>query len=319
MTIPEATPEASPARSANWPSRARTHFAGLEGNALGIAYVSAGTLMLVVMAAIAKYLGDSLPSFELLFFRSAIGLLFVLPTLRGNWREPFQTKRFGMHMVRGAVGAGGNFCFFWTLTHRLLADSMALQFSRPLWTIPMALVFLGEWAGMRRGLVTIVGFVGILFYARPFTAGFDANAIVGSLGGFFGALVVICIKRLNTTEPTRVIMFYYAVWNAIFAFAPMLFVWETPRGWQWPLLVLIGFLGIGGQGLVTQGLAHGEATVLAPLDYSRIVYAAAIGYVLFGEAPGFWSLLGMALIVATSVYLVLTEKKKAGRAARREV
>ena len=112
MTIPKAVPDITPAKPAGYASRVRTHFAGLEGNALGVAYVSAGTFGLVIMAAIAKHLGDRLPSFELLFFRSAIGFLFVLPTLRGNWREPFQTKRFGMHMVRGAVGAGGNFCFF---------------------------------------------------------------------------------------------------------------------------------------------------------------------------------------------------------------
>ena len=76
-------------------------------------------------------------------------------------------------------------------------------------------------------------------------------------------------------------------------------------------LILVGFLGIGGQSLVTQGLAHGEATVLAPLDYSRIVYAAAIGYILFGELPGLWSFVGMALIILASVYLVLTERKAA--------
>ena len=317
MTIPEATPDVSPARPASWSSRARPHFAGLDNNALGVAYTSAGTLMLVIMAAIAKYLGDRLPSFELLFFRAAVGFLFVLPTLARDPFEPLRTKRFGMHFVRGAVGAGGNFCFFWTLTHMLLADSMALQFSRPLWTIPLALLFLGEWAGVRRSMVTIVGFAGIMLYARPFTSGFDANAIVGGMGGFFGALVLIGIKRLARTENTRVIMFYYAVWNGVFALIPTIFVWVTPQLWELPLLVLIGFLGIAGQGAVTKGLTYGDATMLAPLDYSRIVYAAAIGYMLFGELPGFWSLMGMALIVVTSVYLVVTEKQ-AAREARRK-
>ncbi len=311
MTIPEATPGIGPAKPASYASRVHTRFSLLEGNALGIAYVSAGTFMLVIMAAITKYLGTRLPAFELMFCRSAIGFLFVLPVLRNDWLEPLRTKRFGMHFVRGMVGSGGNLCFFWTLTHMLLADSMALQFSRPLWTIPLAILFLGETVGLRRSLITIVGFAGIMLYARPFTSGFDANALVGGAGGLFGALVVVCIKRLSTSEPTRVIMFYYAFWNAVISFIPMLFVWETPYMWEIPFLILIGFLGIGGQSLVTQGLAHGEAVVLAPLDYSRIVYAAGIGYILFAEIPGFWSLMGMALIVVTSVYLVLTEKKAA--------
>jgi drug/metabolite transporter (DMT)-like permease len=76
------------------------------------------------------------------------------------------------------------------------------------------------------------------------------------------------------------------------------------------LLTIVGFLGISGQGLITHGLALGEATVLVPLDYSRIVYSAVLGFVLFGELPGLWSFAGMALIVASSLYLVLTEKKR---------
>jgi drug/metabolite transporter (DMT)-like permease len=76
------------------------------------------------------------------------------------------------------------------------------------------------------------------------------------------------------------------------------------------LLVVLGFLGIAGQTLITQGLTQGEATVLVPLDYSRIVYAAVLGYLVFGELPGIWSFAGMALIVGSSLYLVLTEKKR---------
>jgi drug/metabolite transporter (DMT)-like permease len=88
----------------------------------------------------------------------------------------------------------------------------------------------------------------------------------------------------------------------------------TPDLVQLALLIVIGFLGISGQSLITHGLTMGEATVLVPLDYSRIVYSAAIGYLLFSEVPGPWSFVGMALIVAASLYLVLTEKKRVARA-----
>ena len=273
--------------------------------------VSAGSLTLVVMATLVKYLGQDLPAMEILFFRSAIGFLFVLPLFARDPLEPLRTKRPGMHLVRGAIGAIGNACFFWTITHMLLADAMALQFSRPLFMIPLAMVLLGELADWRRTLVTMVGFVGILFYARPFTGGFDPAALVGALGALAGGLVVVCIKRLATTEPTRVIMFYYAFWNAVFALVPALLLWVTPSLPQLALLALIGFLGIAGQGMITHGLSMGEATVLVPLDYSRIVYSAILGYLLFSEVPGPWSFAGMALIVAASLYLVLTEKTRA--------
>jgi len=271
--------------------------------------VSAGSLTLVVMATLVKYLGQDLPAMEILLFRSAIGFLFVLPLFARDPLEPLRTKRPGMHLVRGTIGAIGNACFFWTITHMLLADAMALQFSRPLFMIPLAMVLLGELADWRRTLVTVVGFFGILFYARPFTGGFDPAALVGALGALAGGLVVVCIKRLATTEPTRVIMFYYAFWNAVFALVPALVLWVTPSLPQLALLAVVGFLGIAGQGMITHGLSMGEATVLVPLDYSRIVYSAILGYFLFSEVPGPWSLAGMALIVAASLYLVLTEKK----------
>jgi drug/metabolite transporter (DMT)-like permease len=274
------------------------------------ALVSAGSLTLVVMATVVKHLGNELPAMEILFFRSAIGFLFVLPLFARNPLEPFRTKRPGMHLLRGAVGAVGNACFFWTITHMLLADAMALQFSRPLFMIPLAVFLLGETVGLRRTAVAAVGFVGIVLYARPFSGGFEPDAFVGALGALAGGLVVICIKRLATTEPTRVIMFYYAFWNALFALIPAALFWVTPTLPQLALLTVVGMLGIGGQSLITHGLTMGEATVLVPLDYSRIIYSAALGYLLFNEIPGPWSFAGMALIVACSLYLVLTEKRR---------
>jgi len=318
MTTPEATPgpapDTEPAAGATLTRRARLNLAfdnWLAPAAQAVFFVSLGSLMLVVMAAAVKSMGDRLPSFELLFFRSGIGLLFVLPIFIKNPLEPFQTKRPLMHLTRGALGALGNGCFFWTITHMLLADAMALQFSRPLFMIPLAILFLGERVPVSRTVVSVVGFMGILLYARPFTSGFDANALVGATGAMFGGLVVVSIKKLAKTEPTRVIMFYYAFWNALIALIPTLFIWVQPEGWEWAMLTLIGFLGISGQALITKGLTLGDASALAPLDYSRIVYAAALGFFLFGEIPGVWSFAGMAIIVASSIYLVMTEKKRA--------
>src|SRR5437763_9977747 len=111
----------------------------IDSRAQGALLVSSGSLTLVVMATLVKYLGTDLPAFEILFFRSFIGFLFVLPVFMRDPLEPFRTRRPWMHLTRGTIGAVGNFCFFWTLTHMLLADAMALQFSRPLFTIPLAL------------------------------------------------------------------------------------------------------------------------------------------------------------------------------------
>lgn len=291
--------------------RARARYAATGSVARAAALVSAGSMTLVIMATVVKYLGSDLPAMEILFFRSAVGFLFVLPIFARDPLEPLRTKRLAMHFTRGTVGAVGNICFFWTITHMLLADAMALQFSRPLFMIPLAIFLLGEHVRVSRIGVSVVGFLGIMLYARPFTGGFEPAALVGALGAIAGGLVVIGIKRLATTEPTRVIMFYYAFWSAAYAAVPTFFQWVTPSWTELPLLILVGFLGIAGQGMITHGLTQGDATVLVPLDYSRIIYSAILGYFLFSEIPGPWSFAGMALIVACSLYLVLTEKRNA--------
>jgi drug/metabolite transporter (DMT)-like permease len=291
-------------------SRIRARWEAMDRTARGAALVTLGSFTLVVMAMLVKQVGSRIPTIEILFFRSIVGFLFVLPMFIRNPLEPLRTKRLGMHAVRGVIGTLGNICFFWTITHMLLADAMALQFSRPLFMIPLAMAFLGELAGFRRTAITLVGFAGIALYARPFTEGFDPGAFVGAAGALFGALIVICIKRLATTEPTRTIMFYYAISNAVFSLVPTVWLWVTPDGTELVMLVLIGFLGIAGQGLITHGWTLGDVTALVPLDYSRIVYSAVLGYLMFGEMPGPWSFAGMAVIVASSLYLVLTERRR---------
>ena len=127
------------------PSCAR--WTAMSATARGIFLVSTGSLTLVAMAMLIKQLGARIPAVEILFFRSAVGFLFVLPFFWRNPLEPIRTKRHGAHLIRGIVGTLGNLCFFWTVTHMLLADAVALQFSRPLFMLPLAVLFLGESRG----------------------------------------------------------------------------------------------------------------------------------------------------------------------------
>ncbi len=139
-----------------------TRWNGLDRATRGAALVSTGSLTLVIMGMVVKLLGDRIPTAEILFFRSALGFFFVIPVFMRDPFAPLRTKRQGMHFLRGSIGTVGNLLFFWTLTHMLLADAMALQFSRPLFMIPLAVLMLGEIVGWRRSLVTVVGFIGIV-------------------------------------------------------------------------------------------------------------------------------------------------------------
>ena len=268
-------------------------------------FVSAGAILLTVMAVFVKILGERLHTAQLMFSRAAIGFLIFAPLLIAkDGIDVIRTQRPGMHLQRGFWGACGNFCFFFAITHLVLADAMALQFSRPLFMILLAFLFLEEVAGMRRIAITVVRFAGILLMLRPFGGGFDPDGIVAVAGAVFGGMVVISIKKLGATEPTRRIVFYYAFYTTLFSAIPAWWFWVPPTWEEIPVLVLIGLLGIIGQSCITHGFTLGEATVTVPFDYMRIVYAGLFGIVLFAEIPSWWSVAGAALIVASNLYLV---------------
>lgn len=283
----------------------RRRWAAIPGNIRAVLFVSIGALLLTVMAVFVKILGERLHPAQLMFSRALIGFLIFAPwLLMRDGIDVIRTKRPGMHLMRGFWGACGNYCFFFAITHLVLADAMALQFSRPLFMIVLAFLFLGEVAGARRIGVTLAGFVGIMIMLRPFGGGFDPNGLVAVAGAVFGGMVVISIKKLATTEPTRRIIFYYAFYTALFSAVPAAYFWITPNWHEVWVLILIGFLGILGQSCITQGFTLGEATVTVPFDYMRIVYSAIFGLFLFSEIPSWWSVAGAALIVASNLYLM---------------
>lgn len=280
-------------------------WARLPANLRAILFVSAGAILLTVMAVFVKILGQRLHPAELMFCRALIGFLIFAPWLVAkDGIDVIRTTRPGMHLQRGFWGACGNFCFFYAITHLVLADAMALQFSRPLFMILLAFLFLGEVAGARRVAVTVAGFVGIVVMLRPFGGGFDPDGIVAVAGALFGGMVVICIKKLSATEPTRRIVFYYAFYTTLFSAIPAWYVWITPTWPELQMLLLIGLLGILGQSCITHGFTLGEATVTVPFDYMRIVYSAIFGILLFAEVPSWWSVGGAVLIVASNLSLM---------------
>ena len=280
-------------------------WARLPDNVRAILLVSAGAILLTIMAVFVKVLGERLHSAQLMFSRALIGFLIFAPILLAkDGFNMIRSRRHGMHLQRGFWGACGNYCFFYAITHLVLADAMALQFSRPLFMIILAYLFLREIVSKRRIAITMLGFCGIVLMLRPFGSGFDPDGVVAVAGAVFGGMVVISIKKLATSEPTRRIVFYYALYTTIFSAIPAAWFWIDPTWHEFWLLLLIGILGILGQSCITHGFTLGEATITVPFDYMRIVYSAIFGLLLFAEVPSWWSMAGAILIIGSNLYLV---------------
>ena len=264
----------------------------IPANIRGALFVVTGGFLLIVMASLVKYLGQTLPAFEVLFIRFLAGLIVILPVVWRMGLKITHTSKLHLHATRGFVGFMGNLCFFFALIHIPLADTVTIQFSRPLFMIVIASLFLGEIVGLKRSVTTIIGFGGILMITQPFSEGFDPWALSALGGTFFGTLVVLTVKLLTRTEHTVTIMFYFAVFTTLFAFVPAVVTWQTPTWFELALLVLTGALGILGQGMFTHGVGLGETSFVMPFDYMRIVYAFILGILWFGEVPGIWSFAG---------------------------
>ena len=282
----------------------------ISPNIRGAFCVIIGAFLLIVMAGLVKHLGKTLPAFEVLFIRFLAGLIVIFPLVWRLGLKSIKTSKLHLHGARGFVGFMGNLCFFYALINISLADTVTIQFSRPLIMIVIAALFLNEIIGFKRGIVTLLGFGGILLITKPFGEGFDPWFLVALSGTIFGTGVVLTIKILSRTEKTVTIMFYFALFTTLLALIPAIFVWQTPSWTEFLLLILTGTLGIIGQGLFTHGIGLGDTTFVMPFDYMRIVYAFLIGILWFAETPGWWSYCGSAIIIVSSLYLLRAENKK---------
>ena len=279
-------------------------------NFRGALLVIAGAFMLTVMASMAKYLGDSLPVPMMVFMRFGAGFLFLLPVL---WRfgiRNLKTGRIKLHLFRGTVGFLGNVAMFFSVVNIVMADAITIQFSRPLFTVLLAGLFLGEMVGFRRGGAAVIGFLGILLITRPFGDGFSLWYLSAIGGAMTATIVVLVVKVLSRTEHTLVIIFYFTTTSTVLASIPAIIFWQTPSFTEFVILVLMGALGVFGQSLFTHGIGLGDTSYVLPFDYLRIVFAFAIGIVWFAEIPGKWSYTGAAIIIVSSYYLLRTERMR---------
>ncbi len=267
-----------------------------------------GSLLFSIMGAIVKLLGQRLDSFQLAFFRCLFGFLAILPfVLLERGHHVFRTTHPWGHLLRGAVGVGAMVAGFYATTRLALTNSTALSFTAPLFMILTAILLLGEKVRWRRGLATLAGFFGVLVMVRPGGGSLDQAAIVGLFGAFLVAVSTTLIKRLSATESALTILVYFGLFSSILTAPPAWLVWRPPDAGELALLALIGGLGAIGQFCQVRAFALGELTAVAPIDYSRLVFAGIMGYLLFAELPDRYTIVGALIIVLSTLYIAYRE------------
>lgn len=271
------------------------------------------TLVLSTMHAMVRHVGQQLHPFEIAFFRNLFGLLAVLPLFWRVGLRGFATRRPGLHLLRGVTGICAMLGWFYGLSVVPIAPATALSFSAAIFASLGAVVLLGERMHLRRWSAVIIGFLGTLVVLRPgfMTIGVGELAILFS--SMCWGLSLVMVKRLGETESTIAIVAWMSVLLTVFSLPPALLVWEWPNPGQLGWMVLIGGLASAGHLAMVGALKLTDATALTPLDFTRLLWASVIGYLVFSEVPDIWTWLGGSLIFASAAYITIREARLARR------
>lgn len=292
----------------------------LAGQLRAIAGVMGATLCFAVAGAFVKAVSPEIPVWQAVFFRS---LLAFVVLARPLWREGMAVVRVvhvGWHVMRVGSGLVGMFSAFYGIAWLPFADVTALGFTMPLFLTVLSVPLLGETVGWRRASAVVVGFLGVLLIVRPGGAGSSlplGPAVVVILGALAWAFSMVAIRRLGALgERNTTIVFWFSTGGVVVAGLLMLPDWVTPTPRQALFLLGTGLVSGVAQLMMTQAYRSGETTVVAPFEYVSILWAVAVGWLIWGEAPDISMLGGVAVLVASGLYIlhreVVRRRQRAG-------
>ncbi|VAW17885.1 hypothetical protein MNBD_ALPHA09-389 [hydrothermal vent metagenome] len=284
-----------------------------DGNTVGALLIVVSSLTVAGLMIAVRELGSTYPVWQIMLARTAGQLVLLLPFMyRDRWHM-LHTKKLRWHVLRVVTGFFGILGWFYSIAHLRLADAVGLSFSKALFLVGLAAMFLAEKPGVIGWGATVVGFIGMLVMVGP--SGDSGTLLAASAavaGAASGAVTTLVIKYLTKTETTATMMAYPALGLTLLAGIPSIFTWVPISAPAAPLFLLAVASGIITQWCFITAYRYGEASVLATVEYIRLVAAALAGYLLFGEVPTPLAFLGILLIVAASFVSVKRERIRAG-------
>jgi drug/metabolite transporter (DMT)-like permease len=272
----------------------------------GMLLVVVAVGIFAVMDTIAKYLARSYPVAGVVWARYAANLVILLAFLaaRGEFKR-LRTARPALQIMRGLLLAGATLLYFTSLTVLPLAEAAAIGFVMPLFLAVLAVPMLGERMDGARLAAVLVGLAGALVIVRPGASVFTPYALLPVGMALCNALYQILTRKVAGLEHPLTSLVWGAIVGAVLFSFFLPFAWVTPTDPRhWILLAIIGLLASVGHFVLIKAYDYASATGLAPFFYTQLVWVMLLGWLVFGEFPDGWSMLGMGIIVASGIYLV---------------
>jgi drug/metabolite transporter (DMT)-like permease len=280
---------------------------------LGIMYRIAAMACMAVLSALVKWTGSrGVPVFEIILFRN---LFAFLPLGLYIWRTTgfgvLKTRRPLGHFTRSAVGLTGMVCGFSAVQYLPLTEATALQFTSPLFMTALSALLLSEKVGRHRWAAVFVGFLGVLIMARPLPGEMNVPGVtLGILSALGAAGAMVAIRQISDTEKGPTIVFYFTLGGVLIGAVGSLFGWVNPDPLTLAMLVLAGIIGGVGQLFLTEALRQAPVGVIAPFDYTQLVWAALLGLLIWGELPHPLTLVGAVIVAGSGVYILHRELRR---------
>jgi drug/metabolite transporter (DMT)-like permease len=290
----------------------------------GIVLKLISAVLFAVMSALIRYLGARYPVGEVVFYRSAFAIvpIMLVYAWRGELAAVVRTERPFGQAGRGALSVVGMFCNFGALARLPLVESNAISFTSPLFSVALAALILKERVRIYRWSAVIIGFIGVLVVLSPHLSGDELTITMASATSVTGVLYAIAgsatnagtaiqTRRLTQSESTSSIVFYFSLSCALAGLVTWPFGWLSPTGVEFAVLISIGFLGGMAHIFLTESYRHASASVVAPFDYTSMIWALVLGYAMFDEVPTVMIVVGSAIIAASGLFVIWREHQLA--------
>ncbi|MFK8077224.1 MAG: DMT family transporter [Granulosicoccus sp.] len=263
-----------------------------------------------LMVAMIKVAGERLPVTQILFIRQLGMTLMVAPVLFKTFPSSLKSGQLHLQFGRIFFALIAMYFGFSAIINMPLADATAIAFAKSFFVTIFAVLFLKETVGIYRWSAVVIGFIGVLVMVRPGTAGFSVYGLMAVGAAASAGLVMVIIRLLSRTDPPSTILAYQAIGVGIIMSVPAIVQWIPPTPSEWALLAAIGFVSYFAQKANIYAFSYGEASMLASLDYVRLVYATLFGWLLFSELPAVSTWVGAGIIILASIYTVHRETKR---------
>jgi drug/metabolite transporter (DMT)-like permease len=284
-------------------------FNRLPDNMKGTIFLMLASILFSMMVLLIKLLGQHLHITQILLVRQLGMMVMVLPAIMSHFPGSLRTNRPGLQMLRLGFAVIAMLCSFSAVIHLPLADATAISFAKSFFITIFAVIFLKEVVGIYRWSAVAIGFVGVMIMVQPGTANFSIYSVASLVGAAAAAAIMIILRILTQKDSADTIMTWSALGIGIAMMIPGIYYWQLLVAVDWGLLAVLVVVSYFGQRCNIFAFKYGEASLLASLDYLRLLWAALLGYLVFGDIPGVPTWMGASIVILAAIFVIYRETR----------